>query len=279
MNENYLKNLLKKYNLKPNFTYGQNFLIDDGVLDEIVDAAQINSSNSILEIGPGIGNLTRRLCDKAGFVLSIEKDPKFQPVLHAIKKDYPKNFRFEIVDALGFNFKDFFKEQGVSSYKVVANIPYYITGKILDMLMTAKFKPSSVTVLAQKEVAERVCAAPGDLSVLAISVQIYGRPKFIRAVSKNSFYPAPKVDSAILHIDLSQPTKYQITDEKKFFKIVKACFAGKRKQIHNTLVNNLKLEKNQAISILNSIGISPKARPQELTIGEWVQLSGMIDHD
>lgn len=291
-----LRSLLKKYGLKPNSTYGQNFLVDEEVLDKIVDVAEISSKDAILEIGPGIGNLTRRLCEKAGFVLSIEKDPKFQPILHTIKKDYRKNFRFEIADALEFNFQSvlipelvegpkqtsskiypstgsgnkFYKQE---TYKVVANIPYYITGKILEMFFAAKFKPASITILTQKEVGERVVAKPGDLSVLAISVQIFGEPKIIRTVSRNSFYPAPKVDSVILHIDLSQPSKYQITDQKKFFKIVKACFAGKRKQIHNTLVNNLKLNREQAIDALSSLHIDPRSRPQELAIGEWVALS------
>src|SRR5882762_2360602 len=130
MDQDQLKNLLRSYGLKPNFTYGQNFLVDDLVLQDIVDAAEVTKDEAVLEIGPGIGNLTKLLCERAGFVLSIEKDPKFFPILKSIKKDYPESFRFEIADALEYNFQDFFKEQGYTSYKVVANIPYYITGKI-----------------------------------------------------------------------------------------------------------------------------------------------------
>ena len=271
-----LKKILKAYHLSPNFTYGQNFLIDDFVLQDIVGASGVTSADAVLEIGPGIGNLTRLLCERAGFVLSIEKDDKFFPILHGIKKDYKKNFRFEIADALEYNFQSFFQEQGFKSYKVVANIPYYITGKILQMLLSAKFKPTSVTVLTQKEVAQNLVARPGDLGLLAISVQLYGEPKIVQTVLAKSFYPAPKVDSAVVKIDLFKKPKYDIGDEKKFFKILKACFTGKRKQIHNTLVNNLKLEKAQVLKILAEIKIAPSSRPQELSIEQWVELSNKI---
>ena len=276
-----MKKLLKSNNLKPNFTYGQNFLIDDIVLQDIVDAAEITSNDCVLEIGPGIGNLTRLLCERAGFVLSIEKDPKFFPILKSVKKDYPKNFRFEIADALEFDFQGFFTNHcplttNHSSYKVVANIPYYITGKILQMLMTAKFKPSSVVVLTQKEVARNLSAKAGDLGILAISVQLYGEPKLIQGVPAKSFYPAPKVDSAIIKIDLFPEPKYKIAGEQKFFKTLKACFAGKRKQIHNTLVNNLHLDKVLVSGILSELKINPAARPQELSIEQWVELSDKI---
>lgn len=272
MNLEQLKELLRKYNLRPNFTYGQNFLIDDIVLQDIVDAAEVTKEDAVLEIGPGIGNLTEKLCERAGFVLSLEKDPKFFPILHGIKKDHKDNFRFEITDALDYNFQDFFAKEGFKSYKVVANIPYYITGKILQMLLTAKFKPTSITVLTQKEVAENLSAEAGKLGILAISVQLFGQPKFVQKVLARSFYPAPKVDSAIVKVDLFKKLKYEIADEKKFFKILKACFAGKRKQIHNTLVNNLHLEKEQALKILSEINVPPTARPQELTIKQWVEL-------
>ena len=276
MNSDQLKNLLQRYQLKPNFTYGQNFLLDDIVLQDIVDAAEVNQNDAVLEIGPGVGNLTRYLLDKAGFVLSVEKDPKFYPLLKSIKKDYPNNFRFEIADALDFNFQEFFKEQGFNSYKVVANIPYYITGKILQMLMAAEFKPASVIILTQKEVAENVTAKVGDLSLLPISVQLYGEPKLIMKVPARSFYPAPKVDSAVLKIDLFKRPKYKIEDEKKFFKLLRACFAGKRKQIHNTLANNLKLNKDRVDKILRETKINPAARPQELSIEQWISLSEKI---
>jgi len=299
MDAEQLKRFLKNHNLRPNFTYGQNFLIDDFVLQDIVDAAEVSSEDAVLEIGPGIGNLTRLLCERAGLVLSLEKDPKFLPILKAIKKDYPNNFRYEICDALEYDFQATLKDaefnaekrgsgkqdfrvlprqvpRPSATYKVVANIPYFITGKILKMLMTAKFKPSSITILTQKEVARNITAKAGDLSILAISVQLFGEPKIVQTVLAKSFYPTPKVDSAIVKIDLFKKPKYILADEKKFFKILKACFSGKRKQIHNTLVNNLGLEKEMVLKILSSLKIKPEARPQELSIEKWIELSNKI---
>lgn len=293
-----IKKILKKYHLAPNFTYGQNFLIDEEVLRKIIQTANLSPADKVLEIGPGLGNLTEMLCQEAGFVLAIEKDPKFLPILKALKKQY-KNFRYEIADTLKFDFQKALIGRGSYTagadihadlrpgrrtefarnslaYKVVANIPYFITGKILQMFLTSKFKPQSITVLTQKEVARNIVAQPGDLSVLAISVQIFGQPKIMQILPAKSFYPAPKVDSAILHIELFNKSPYGIEDEKKFFRMVKACFAGKRKQIHNGLVNNLGLDKAQVFKILSELKITPAARPQELSIEQWVALSKLI---
>lgn len=272
-----IKSILKRYRLNPNPTYGQNFLVDELVLQDIVDAAEVTAADAVLEIGPGIGNLTRLLCERAGLVLSLEKDPKFQPILHAIKKDHRENFRYEITDALEYDFQSYFQEQGFSSYKVVANIPYFITGKILQMLMTAKFKPSSITILVQKEVAYNLSAKAGDLSVLAISVQLYGEPKMVQTVLAKSFYPAPKVDSAVVKIDLFKKPKFLLRDEKRFFKLLKACFSGKRKQIHNTLKNNLGLQPETIKKALAFLKINPAARPQELSIEKWIELNDKIE--
>lgn len=275
MDQEQLKRLLKNYGLRPNFTYGQNFLIDDIVLQDIADAAELSREDCVLEIGPGIGNLTELLLQRSSLVLSIEKDPKFLPRLKALKKNY-KNFRFEIADALEYDFQKFFSDLGCDGYKVVANIPYYITGKILQMLLTAKTKPKAIVLLTQKEVARNAAAKAGGHTVLSLSVQIFGQPEIVRTVSARSFYPAPKVDSSILKIIPYKQPPYDIADEKAFFRIAKSCFAGKRKQIHNTLVSNLKLEKAEVEMLLNETGISPTARPQELEIGQWVKLADKI---
>ncbi len=271
MDINYLKELLKRYNLKPNFTYGQNFLIDESVLDEIVNASGVSQDDQVLEIGPGIGNLTEKLLRKAEFVLSVEKDKKFLPILRKLKKKN-KNFEFQIEDILKFNFQKFFSGRSKKSYKVVANIPYFITGKILQTFLTAKHKPKSITVLTQKEVAKNIVAKAGALSIPAIAVQIFGSPKIVKMIKAGSFYPAPKVDSSILHIEVFQRPKYKIKNEEKFFRVVKACFLGKRKQIHNTLANNLKIEKNFVNKVLKDLKISPRVRPQELSIHQWIEL-------
>jgi len=265
-----LKALLHKYNLRPNKTFGQNFLLDDFVLQDMVDASGVTGDEAVLEVGPGIATLTARLAEKAKVVLAVEKDKKFAPILNALKKQH-KNFRYEIADILSFNFQEGL--QGYPRYRVVANIPYYITGKIIQLFVRARRKPESITLLVQKEVAHNIVAKPGQLNLLAISVQLYGQPKLVQTVPARAFYPAPKVDSAIVHIDLGGGPRYDIPDEKKLFRVLRACFAGKRKQIHNTLVNNLHLEKSAVDGMLKKVNVDPQARPQQLTIEQWLKLA------
>lgn len=279
MQEEKIKNILRSYNLKPNFTYGQNFLLDEIVLQDMVDSAEIKKGSVVLEIGPGIGNLTRKLLETGACVLSVEKDPKFFPILKALKKEFPETFWFEISDVLECNYEKTFLEKfeiKVLKYSVVANIPYYITGKILQMIFAKKNKPDSITVLTQKEVAQNITAKPGHLSLLAISVQIYGEPKIIAMVPARAFYPAPKVDSAVLQIKILNKPQIIFKDEKKFFSILKACFTGKRKQLHNTLKNNLHLNKETVEAVLGEAGVSLSARPQELTLKQWENLANKI---
>ena len=273
MDSEYLKQFLKNHHIKPNFTYGQNFLLDDIVLQDIADGAHIASDTAVVEVGPGIGNLTRHLCARAPFVLSIEKDPQFLPILKSVKKDFPKNFRFENADILEYDFQKFLAEQGYKKYVVVANIPYYITGKILRMFLGAKNKPECITVLTQKEVAQNIIAERGSLSIPAIAVQLFGEPKILAQIPARSFYPVPKVDSAVLQITPYKKTKYAVTDEKKLFRVIKACFSGKRKQLHNTLTNNLGLDKELVRETLEKLNIKPASRPQELSIDQWLALT------
>jgi 16S rRNA (adenine1518-N6/adenine1519-N6)-dimethyltransferase len=278
MEKEKLQNFLKNHGLRPNFTYGQNFLLDEAVLETMLQTAEVKPADRVLEIGPGIGNLTRLLCERGAEVLAVEKDPKFLPLLKSIKKDFP-DLHFEIADALEYDFQKYFLEQTpnrAGGFKVIANIPYFVTGKILQMLMTARVKPRSITVLVQKEVAQRVAAKPGKMSVLAVSVQLYGRPSLVKIVPARSFYPAPEVDSAILHIELFEKPPYEVPDEKKFFSLVKACFIGKRKQLHNTLTNFLQGDKVLAEKILQQASIHPQARPQDLSVKDWVSLCQQI---
>lgn len=265
-----LKNTLKRFGWKPNKTYGQNFLLDEFILEDMVDFAGVKKSDAVLEVGPGIGNLTERLLKRAQFVLSVEKDPKFLPILKGLAKRF-KNFRYEVADILEFDFQ---KVLGVAQpYRVVANIPYYITGKIVQLFLQAKHKPVSITILIQKEVAQNLTAQAGDLNLLAISVQLYGHPKLVKIVPAHKFFPAPKVDSAIVHISIPLTPPHQVKDEKKLFRILRACFTGKRKQIHNTLVNNLHLEKMYVAQVLAELQIDPAWRPQQLEIPQWLALT------
>lgn len=264
-----LKSILSHYHLNPNKTYGQNFLMDETILEDMIDVAEVGKDDVVLEVGPGIGNLTERLLARAKKVISIEKDPQFVTVLKLLKKQH-KNFEYELGDVLSVDFQ---KLIGKENYKVVANIPYYITGKIVQLFVKAEHKPESLTLLMQKEVAENIVAKPGQLNLLAISTQLYGEARLVTVVQANKFYPAPKVDSAVVHIKLFGKPKYKIEDEKKLFGVMRACFTGKRKQLHNTLTNNLKLDKVVVEKILQELKIDPKVRPQQLTIQQWLDLT------
>lgn len=267
-----LKNILQRYQLNPNKTYGQHFLMDETILEDMIDEAGVKAGDTVLEIGPGIGNLTERLLAHKATVLSIEKDPQFLPVLKTLAKEHP-NFSYELTDALKFDFSSRLKNQ---AYKVVANIPYYITGKIVQLFMHATAKPESLTLLMQKEVAYNVAAKPGQMNLIAISVQLFADAKVLSVVPAHKFHPAPKVDSAVIHITLHKTPKYKIKDEAKLFRILRACFSGKRKQLHNTLTNNLQLDKQVVADSLAKLKIDPMIRPQQLTLEQWIQLTDTL---
>lgn len=270
-----IKSWLKAQGLQPNVTYGQNFLLDGAVLDDIVEVSGVGPDDAVLEVGPGIGNLTERLLKKARFVLSVEKDPQFLPVLRRLRRQY-RNFRFEIGDILSFDFVRALQELGFDRYRVAANIPYYISSKLLQLFLTAKVKPERLTVLLQREVARAVVAGPGDLSVLALSVQLYGEPRLVRSVPAAVFYPKPKVDSAVLCVDTFKKPRVAV-NERAFFRVVRACFSGKRKQLHNTLKNNLGLSEPAVTEVLSKAKVSPSARPQELSLAQWAKLVQAIE--
>ncbi len=266
-----LKSILQHYNLSPNKTYGQNFLMDETILEDMIDRADVTKKDLVMEVGPGVGNLTERLLGRAKKVISVEKDPQFINVLKSLKKQHD-NFEYELGDILTIDFKKLVDKD----YKVVANIPYYITGKIVQLFLKSEHKPLSMTLLMQKEVAKNIVAKPGQLNLLAISTQLYADAEIVTIVPSHKFYPAPKVDSAVVHITLHKKLKYKIEDEKKLFRVLKACFAGKRKQLHNTLTNNLKLDKSEVDKVLQELKIEKTARPQQLTLDQWLALTNKL---
>lgn len=273
-----LKQILIDYGLSPNKTYGQHFLMDEIVLQDMLDSAEVGSNDVVVEVGPGIGNLTKLLIDRAGQVLAIEKDPQFTNVLNSLRNK-SNNFNYILDDVLSVDIDAVLAQAGVdknSSYKVVANIPYYVTGKIVQYFLKQPRRPASMTLLMQKEVAQNITAKEGELNLLAISVQLYADCQLVQVVRAEKFYPAPKVDSAVLHIKLHSKPKYNVADEQKLFKVLRACFTGKRKQIHNTLVSNLGLGKDQVEAILQNLNLDPKLRPQQLTIEQWIKLSEQV---
>jgi 16S rRNA (adenine1518-N6/adenine1519-N6)-dimethyltransferase len=272
MTVNQLQNLLKRYNLSPNKTFGQNFLLDDEVIDAIVAAAGIQPGETVLEVGPGIGNWTARLAQAADAVLAVEKDTRFQPLLLDLVKRHP-NVLLEFADILSF---DFVSALSQAPYRVVANLPYYLTGAAFQLFLRASQKPRSMTVLVQKEVANNAVAVPGRSNLLSLSVRLIGVPQIIRVIPAQSIYPAPKVDSSVLHITIPEQPLYPDVDEQAFFRVARACFAGKRKQIHNTLTANLRLSADAVTQALSHAGIDEKIRPQELGVEEFITLSKTI---
>jgi len=241
---------------------GQNFLIDQNIVLKIIETADIQPDDTVVEIGPGLGALTAELIKKAKQVLAIELDQQLYQKLLDVFADQ-KNLELIHLDALQY--------QPPESYQLIANIPYYITGKILrHFLLEVRNLPEQIVLLVQKEVAQRICAGPGEYSLPALLVQIFGQPQIIHRVSPHCFRPEPKVESVILQIIMhKQPL---VSDPKTFFKLVAACFQQKRKKIHNTLSNYLNLDRQTTDDLLKEIEIDPNLRPQDLGIEQWKKI-------
>jgi 16S rRNA (adenine1518-N6/adenine1519-N6)-dimethyltransferase len=259
--------LLKHFGIKPQKGLGQNFLISDGILERIVDAAELDEEDVVVEVGAGLGTLTRRLAERAGRVIALELDERLIPLLRQVLAPYG---HVQIVqgDILAFR-----PEELVSApYKVVANLPYYITSAILRHFLEAGAKPSRLVVTVQKEVAERIVAAPGEMSLLAVSVQLYGRPGVVAKAPAGAFYPSPGVQSAVVCIDTHSSPRLTREQEAGFFDLVRAGFAQRRKQLRNSLSQGLKLPVEEVVRVLRRAGLDEKQRPQELSVEEWVRL-------
>ena len=275
LNEEEIKRIFKKEDLKILKSLGQNFLIDEKVLQRIVEVSDLKKEDVVFEIGPGFGTLTEELSEKCGKVIAIEKDKKLAELL----KSRIKNIEIINDDILKIKLKEFIKKYSFNEkYKLVSNIPYYITSPIIKMFLESDIQPESITLLMQKEVAERICAKPGKLSVLALSVQIYGEPEIAGYVDRSSFYPEPKVDSAILKIknirDVAlNENAINHVSTKELFKIIKIGFSSKRKKLINNLSAGLHIEKEQSEEILSKAEINLNARAQELSLEKWRKIA------
>jgi 16S rRNA (adenine1518-N6/adenine1519-N6)-dimethyltransferase len=255
---------------RPNEFFGQNFLVDEEVLSSIVKAGEIKKTDTILEIGPGLGVLTLELAARAKAVIAVEKDRNLIPALKRNLKEF-KNLTVLNDDILKLHLEKYI----TGPYKVIANIPYYLSSHLFQYLLNLEHKPDLIVLLVQKEVGERIVALPGKLSILGISVQIKADASVQAFVPRQSFWPVPKVDSVI--ITIKPKNKYpQIDDEKLFFRIVKIAFASKRKQIHNTLKTGLKLSNDEVKNLLDSAQIGFESRPQELALNDWIQLYKIV---
>jgi 16S rRNA (adenine1518-N6/adenine1519-N6)-dimethyltransferase len=258
------KRLLRQFDLRARKGLGQHFLIDGEVLKRITSAAELTPSDVVVEVGPGLGVLTRELAQKAGRVIAIELDNKLAAALKQTLAPF-NNVTIINDDVLKIEPKNL-----ATAYKVVANLPYYITSPVLRHFLEASAKPQLMILMVQKEVAEAIVAKPGEMSLLAVSVQFYGEPRLISYVPAQCFYPPPKVDSAILRINLyPQP---RVSDEAGFFAVVRAGFTTPRKQIANSLAQGLGVAKAEALSLLERAGIVSQRRAETLTLEEWARL-------
>ncbi|MBU1691556.1 MAG: ribosomal RNA small subunit methyltransferase A [Gammaproteobacteria bacterium] len=261
--------LLKDYGLRPNKKLGQNFLVDDTYLQRIVEAAGVGREDEVLEIGAGLGSLTRYLALAAGRVCAVEMDSRFTSVLGKVLKDFP-NVTLVNDDIMKMDPGGWMRASG---YLVVANIPYYITSALIRHLLAARVKPKRLALTIQKEVAQRICAKVGDLSLLALSVQVFGQPRVALNIPAGSFYPAPKVDSALLLIELLDQPLIPQEHLAEFFSLARAAFSHKRKMLHNALAGYAGLGVEGSARLLEAADIDPQRRAQTLSLGEWGKLA------
>ena len=265
--------LLRRYNLHAHKGLGQNFLQDPLALEEIVSAAEIQPTDTVLEIGPGLGSLTRYLAVSAKEVIAVELDGKLIAPLKTILSPY-ENVQVIQGDILKLSPKNLITE---NNYLVVANIPYYITSAVIRQLLESDSKPRRIVLTIQREVAQRICAGPGEMSLLALSVQVYGAPRIAAHIPAGAFFPAPKVDSAVLVVDIYPTPLIEEELRDAFFKLVKAGFSQKRKTLRNSLSSGLRISPAHAMELLTRANIDPQRRAETLSIDEWERLNELMD--
>lgn len=249
----------------PKKELGQHWLHDRAVLEDIANEANLAKSDTVLEIGPGLGTLTSELLRQAGSVAAVEFD-------EALARKLPGQFPGTNLTVVHEDILQFDLSTLPTGYKVVANVPYYITSKIVERLVTAANKPSTIVLLVQKEVAERLAAEPGDMSILAISAQVYAEVRLGSVVSAELFTPPPKVDSAVVVLEMRPESLLAGTDEKAFWRVVKAGFSAKRKKLRSSLAGGLQLGKPEVEQLLAQASINPDDRAEHLSIADWKRL-------
>ncbi|OGZ67501.1 MAG: ribosomal RNA small subunit methyltransferase A [Candidatus Staskawiczbacteria bacterium RIFCSPHIGHO2_02_FULL_34_10] len=279
-----IKELLLKHSTKPSKIMGQNFLVDKLILDKIIKSADLSISDTVLEIGPGIGTLTYALAKKSKKVIAIEKDRFMVDILKETLKDV-ENVEVIQGNALKFDLKNY--NLATTNYKVVANIPYYLTSPLIRKLLESDNPPTEIILMVQKEVAQRICANPPNMSLLAVSVQFYAKAEIVSYVSKKCFWPSPKVDSVIIKITPQKNAGINAESREKkattdlFFNIVKAGFSQPRKQLLNNFskalalsgVEGLKIDRAKIDVWLLKNNINPKQRAETLSITDWKNLT------
>ncbi len=268
-----LRNLLSAHNMRPNKSFGQNFLVNRLVLQQIVEAAEVGSDDELLEVGAGTGVLTRELAKYARQVVAVEIERDMLALLAETIHGYP-NIKVIAGNLLFLDPTEIF---GQEPYKLVANLPYYITAPTFRHFLESANPPRLLVVMVQLEVAQRITAAPGAMSLLAVSVQFYGKPRIMAQVPASSFYPAPKVDSAILRIDVNSQVPLSPHERDSFFRIVQAGFSERRKQLHNSLTHGLHYKNEQIRAWLAASAIDASRRAETVSIEEWLRLWRVVE--
>lgn len=282
------KQICLENNIKPARSRGQNFLIKEDVYDLIIKAAEIDKNDTILEVGPGLGFLTEKLAQASGKVIAVELDEKLASLL---KQRFAGVENLEIVNKNILDIGDFellkselssdFSELSsgeAGSYKIVANLPYNITSIFLRKFLESKNRPQTMTLMLQKEVAERIVARAGKMSLLAVSVQFFADAKIIAYVPKTAFWPEPEVDSAVIKLEVRPPAGGRTSfDHKEFFRLVRIGFSSRRKMLKNNLASGYKISQEKAAALLKKCGFSEKIRAQELGVKDWLKLFEVLD--
>lgn len=266
------REIMEAYGLNPKKSLGQNFMHDPNTLEKIVSTAEIMPDDTVVEIGPGTGELTTYLAEYARHVMAIEVDERLEPILED---------RFAETANVYLVFQDILKTDvlslvGPKEFIVVANVPYYITTAILQHFLEQYRRPKRIVMTMQYEVAQRICAKPGDMTLLSCSVQYYGNPQIVSKLNPAVFWPRPGVDSAILRIDTYLQPVVKTPSDELFFRVVKAGFSQKRKQLRNSISGGLQVKSKIAKAYLDAAGIDSMRRAETLTLEEWAALSWAV---
>lgn len=272
------KFIMNKYNIKADKSLGQNFLIDDEAVLGIVDAAKVTKDDLIIEIGPGLGTLTKELLEKAGKVICIELDKRMIEILEDRFSIY-ENFKVINDDVLKVNLHELIEKEKILNTKIVANLPYYITTPIIMKLLEERLKIETITVMIQKEVADRLVTEPGkgDSGAITYAINYYTNPKRVLEVPNTSFIPAPKVNSSVIQLKVLKEPKVEVENEQKLFELIKVAFMQKRKTLVNALANSGKYgSKVHVENVLTKLNLDLRIRPEKLTLKQFAELSNVI---
>lgn len=271
--------IMHKYNITANKNFGQNFLINENIVENIVSCSEVEKNDLIIEIGPGLGTLTSFLLEKAGKVICIELDKKMLNILNDRFSLY-ENFELINDDILKVDLQKIISENSnFKNVKVVANLPYYITTPIIMKLLEEKLSLKSITVMVQKEVAQRLTETPGgkETGSITYTINYYTNPELVLNVPRDCFIPSPKVDSAVIKLNILDTPKVKVKNEILFFKIIKAAFLQKRKTLINSLSNSGIKDKNYLEKLLNELNIDTKIRAEQLTLEDFAKISDIIE--